>query len=59
MAESLGINVLDSFQLDVLREIGNIGAGNAATALAKLVDKKIDMKVPRVNVMKFSEVREI
>lgn len=59
MAESMGINALNSFQLDVLREIGNIGAGNAATALAKLLDKKIDMKVPQINVMKFSEVSDV
>ena len=39
---------MDDMQLDVLREIGNIGAGNATTALAKLVNAKIDMKVPRV-----------
>jgi chemotaxis protein CheC len=59
MADSLKISSLDSFQLDVLREIGNIGAGNAATALAKMLDKKIDMKVPQIKVMKFSEVSEV
>lgn len=59
MSDSLEISELNSFQLDVLREIGNIGAGNAATALAKLLDKKIDMKVPRINEMKFSEVSEV
>lgn len=50
---------LNSFQMDVLREIGNIGAGNAATALARMLDRKIDMKVPIVRVIKFSEVGEI
>jgi chemotaxis protein CheC len=59
MADSLEIGALDSFQLDVLREIGNIGAGNAATALAKMLDKKIDMKVPQIRVMKFSEVSDV
>jgi chemotaxis protein CheC len=59
MADSIGFNKLSSFHLDVLREIGNIGAGNAATALAKLLDKKIDMKVPRINVMKFSDVSNV
>lgn len=46
------------FQLDVLREVGNIGAGNAATALAKLLDKQVDMKVPLVKIVPFSEVAE-
>ncbi len=59
MAEGLELNGLNSFQLDVLREIGNIGAGNAATALAKMLDKKIDMKVPQIKVMKFAEVNEV
>jgi len=45
--------------LDVLKEIGNIGAGNAATALAKMINKKVDMAVPKVNVMEFHEVPEI
>lgn len=49
----------DTVILDVLKEIGNIGAGNAATALAKMISKKVDMKVPRVNVLDFSEVPEI
>jgi len=53
------ISELNSFHLDVLREIGNIGAGNAATALAKLVDKRIVMKVPQIRIMKFSEVSEV
>lgn len=46
------------FQLDVLKEVGNIGAGNAATALAKLLDKQVDMKVPLVRIVPFSEVAE-
>lgn len=45
--------------IDVLREIGNIGAGNAATSLAKMIDKKIDMKVPVVKLVEFDEVPEM
>lgn len=45
--------------LDVLKEIGNIGAGNAATALAKMIDKKVDMKVPKVSILEFKEVPEL
>jgi chemotaxis protein CheC len=50
---------LNYFQLDVLKEIGNIGAGNAATALAKMLDKKVDMKVPQIRIMRFDEVSEV
>jgi chemotaxis protein CheC len=49
---------LNSIHIDVLREIGNIGAGNAATALAKLLNRKIDMDIPRVKIMDFREVSE-
>ncbi len=52
------INDLNNLHLDVLREIGNIGAGNAATALAKLLNRKIDMDVPRVKIMGFKDVSE-
>ncbi|MDF2670712.1 MAG: chemotaxis protein CheC [Paenibacillus sp.] len=44
------------FQLDVLKEVGNIGAGNAATALSRLLDKPIDMKVPKVNLLPFEDI---
>jgi chemotaxis protein CheC len=52
------IDELNSIHIDVLKEIGNIGAGNAATALAKLLNRKIDMDVPRVKVMDFRDVSE-
>lgn len=53
------VEKFDTIVLDVLKEVGNIGAGNAATALAKMISKKVDMKVPRVNVLEFAEVPEI
>ncbi|HEY8501007.1 MAG TPA: chemotaxis protein CheC [Clostridia bacterium] len=55
----MDLSLLNSFHLDVLREIGNIGAGNAATALAKLINKKVEMKVPQIRIMGFSEVNEV
>ncbi len=44
---------------DVLKEIGNIGAGNAMTALAQMLQCKVDMKVPQVKLLEFSEVGEM
>jgi chemotaxis protein CheC len=55
----ISIEELDSQQIDVLKEIGNIGAGNAATALAKMIDRKIDMNVPKVEILEFKEVAEL
>lgn len=49
---------MDGVYFDVLKEIGNIGAGNATTALAQLLNQKVDMKVPKVALLEFSEVGE-
>lgn len=43
---------------DVLKELGNIGAGNATTALAQMIQCKVDMKVPQVRLLDFQEVGE-
>lgn len=39
--------------IDVLREIGNIGAGNAATALATILDEKVEISLPIVKITDF------
>lgn len=44
---------------DVLKELGNIGAGNAMTALSQMLQCKVDMKVPQVRLLEFSEVGEL
>ena len=44
---------------DVLKELGNIGAGNAMTALSQMLQTKVDMKVPQVRLLEFSEVGEM
>ena len=43
-------------EIDALKEIGNIGAGNAATALSMLLSKKITIKVPRIRIIPFDDV---
>jgi chemotaxis protein CheC len=47
---------LSPMQLDVLQEVGNIGAGNAATALSQLLNSKVDMSVPAVNIVPFDDI---
>lgn len=51
-------NRFEGFQMDVLKEVGNIGAGNAATALSQLLNRPIDMGVPTVQMLPFEEVAE-
>lgn len=53
------IENLDHIHLDILKEIGNIGAGNAATSLSLIVGKPIGMNVPKLNIIKFNEVDSI
>lgn len=53
------ISHLSNMQLDALREIGNIGAGNAATAMAQLIQAKIDMNVPDVSILPFGVVPDL
>lgn len=50
------LSQLSDMHIDVLREIGNIGAGNAATSLAQMLDRKIDMTTPSVRIMDISDV---
>ena len=56
---NLDLDQMDSVQFDVLKEIGNIGAGNATTALSKLIRSKVDMRVPKVELLGFQELPEI
>jgi len=54
MTEPVDINLAK--HLDVFKEIGNIGAGNAASALAGLLNKRITMSVPDASVVPFSDI---
>ena len=49
---------LNSMHFDVLRELGNIGSGNAATALSSMMGRAIDITVPTVKVLDYSEAIE-
>lgn len=52
----IDLDNVNTIYFDVLKEIGNIGAGNATTALAQLLNTKVDMHVPQVSLLEFSEV---
>ena len=57
MAE-LQLDEMNALHFDVLKEIANIGAGNATTALSKMLNAKVDMKVPCIQFMEFKELAE-
>ena len=49
---------LDSLDLDILREIGSIGTGNAATALSQMLGKEVRITLPEVRIMEYNEAIE-
>ncbi|MCL1996870.1 MAG: chemotaxis protein CheC [Defluviitaleaceae bacterium] len=50
---------LNEMHFSALQELGNIGAGNAVTSLATMLGRKIDMKVPNVQVLDFKQISHI
>jgi len=44
--------------LDVLREIGNIGSGNAASSLASMLNTPVNISVPEVRILDYGEAAE-
>lgn len=49
---------LSGIELDVLREVGNIGAGHAATVLSTMLGERVDMRVPMARLLSFPAVAE-
>lgn len=55
----VSLEKLNDVQFDVLKEIGNIGAGNATTALSTMLNVKMDMSVPNVALIQFKDISTI
>lgn len=49
------LSQLNAMHIDVLKEIGNIGAGNAATSLSQMLNHEVDMVTPNVRILNISE----
>ena len=47
---------LNEIHMDFLKEIGNIGAGNAATSLSNMLSKRIEMNVPKVSLLDYNDI---
>nr|WP_317357159.1 chemotaxis protein CheC [uncultured Tyzzerella sp.] len=50
------LNLMD---IDMLKEVANIGTGNAATSLSSLVNQRISMSVPTVKMPEFKNLPDI
>ena len=52
----LSFEEVNALYLDVLKEIGNIGAGNATTAIANMLNLRINMHVPKVELLPVEKI---
>src|ERR671916_186999 len=50
---------LKESQLDAMREVANIGAGHAATALSQMTNRRIMITVPRVKIKPLEDARDM
>ena len=50
---------LSKEQIDAIKEVVSIGAGNAATALSQIVEEKVEIKVPNVRFVKVDESQDL
>src|SRR5690606_27576023 len=52
----MDLRTLDASQLDAVREIANIGAGHAATALSQMTHGVVMIEVPEVSIIRLEDV---
>lgn len=53
------LNELGLEKMDMLREAGNIGAGNAVSALSQLLAKPVNMSIAKINVKPIEELNQL
>lgn len=56
---NINLDNINNMQFDVLKEIGNIGAGNATTALSTMINSKVDMNVPKVDLLDIKQLPDM
>lgn len=56
---ALSFDQINDSYMDILKELGNIGAGNAATSLSVMLNRRIDMSVPKATIVGFNELESI
>lgn len=55
----INIQKMNEEGLDFFRELENIGAGNAATALSALLSRRVSIRVPRAQLCRYNEICDI
>src|SRR5437870_13501710 len=57
--EMQDVRDLKALQIDALREVANMGAGHAATALSQMTNRRIMISVPQINIARLEEVPDL
>lgn len=47
------------FHMDIIKELGNVGSGNALVSLSKLINMRVEMQVPKINLLEYNQVAEL
>jgi chemotaxis protein CheC len=50
---------INEIHLDVLREIANIGSGNAASSLSRMIGHPVNINIPEIGIKGFNEATEV
>ena len=48
-----GYAQMDEISRDILKEIGNVGTGNAVTSLSQMMEQPIELDMPSLKVVKY------
>jgi chemotaxis protein CheC len=56
MVLMIDLGNLSEMELDVLNELGNIGAGHAATSMSLLFEKEVNLSVPRIKIVEIKNI---
>lgn len=59
MEENNNYDEMGNVEYDILKELGNIGAGNATTALSQMLQIRVDMDVPVVQLLPLEELPDL
>ncbi len=55
----INYNQLSKIQLDALKEVGNIGAAHAATALSQIINKTVMISVSRIDIIPITQISQV
>jgi len=50
---------INEIHIDVLKEIANIGSGNAASSLSRMIGRSVDIQIPEISIKGFNEATEV